>query len=197
MFTMVKNTLRGQVQRRGTQWMKSRLWDAEYAGGKWDCCEATPGDSLYPYVEKYCHHGSILDLGCGSGNTGTELASDCYSQYTGIDVSQVAIEKAAKRSRQCGRGNLNEYSQSDIVAYSPPKKYDVILFRESVYYIPRPKFAATLERYSHHLLPAGVFIVSVYSRVDYDWVVRFIEEHYTVVERYLPTDSPEAFLVFR
>src|ERR1043166_4020995 len=177
MFARVKSALRGQVQRRGTPWMKSLIWDAEYAGGKWNCCEATPGDHVYQYLAKYCNHGSILDLGCGSGNTGTELAPESYSQYTGIDVSQVAIAKATKRSRECGRENLNEYSQSDIVGYSPPRKYDVILFRESVYYIPRPKFDATLKRYSRHLLPAGVFIVTVYSRVDYDWVVLFIGEH--------------------
>jgi 2-polyprenyl-3-methyl-5-hydroxy-6-metoxy-1,4-benzoquinol methylase len=197
MFGRVKNTLRGQVQRRGTQWMKSLLWDAEYAGGKWDCCDATPGDNIYHYLEKYCNRGKILDLGCGSGNTGTELAQDCYSQYTGVDVSEIAIKKAARRSRQCGRRNLNEYSQSDIVAYTPQGKYDVILFRESIYYIPRPKVAATLARFRLHLFPTGVFIVTVYSRVNFGWIVRLIQEHYTVLETYGPASSPEAFLVFR
>ena len=70
----IKNKLRGLTQRWGTSDMIQTLWDKEYASGKWDHCDSTPGDPVYGFVEKYCRNGSILDLGCGAGNTGNELA---------------------------------------------------------------------------------------------------------------------------
>lgn len=193
----VKDIWRGRVHRWGSSGMKQSIWDKEHATGKWNCCENTPGDPIYGYIEKYCHGGGLLDLGCGSGNTGNEIAVDTYSYYTGIDVSSVALEKAALRSRQNGRGNLNKYFQSEIAAYVPNRKYDVILFRESIYYLPRLKITSTLERYKASLSPKGVFIVTVYNRETFDWIVQLIEQHYTLIEKHAPASSPEAFLIFR
>ncbi len=193
----LKNTLRGRVQRWGSLRLKGMLWNREYASGKWDCCENTSGDSVYSYIERYCNSGGLLDLGCGSGNTGNELPPNKYDYYTGVDVSRVAIERAALRSRQNGRGHLNQYFESDIASYVPSREYDVILFRESIYYIARSKLPSTLERYRRYLRRNGVFIVTVYARDAFGWIVRFIEENHTVVERYWPATSSEVFLVFR
>src|SRR5688572_27420770 len=88
--TKIKNSIRGLTQRWGTANMKRRLWDTEYSSGKWDHCENTRDSVVYKFLEKYSRHGSVLDMGCGSGNTGTELNLDCYSDYTGVDVSEVA-----------------------------------------------------------------------------------------------------------
>ena len=61
--TKIKNVLRGVKQRWGNSSAKRALWDQEYAGGRWDHCDHTPGASVYPFVEKYAANGSILDLG--------------------------------------------------------------------------------------------------------------------------------------
>src|SRR6185436_19758258 len=89
-----KNLLRGLKQVWGTARMKQELWDREYAAGKWNHCENTAGDRIYAFVEKYCRNGSILDMGCGSGNTSNELDANRYGDYTGVDVSDVAVQKA-------------------------------------------------------------------------------------------------------
>ncbi len=94
----MRNRMRRILQAYGPKKIKSYLWDNEFSRGRWDCLEATPGDVVYPYVERYADKGSILDLGCGSGNTGNELALSAYRDYIGIDISAVAIEKAKTRT---------------------------------------------------------------------------------------------------
>jgi SAM-dependent methyltransferase len=139
--------------------MKQQRWNDEFATGRWDFIENTPQDMIYGYLVKYCNCGSILDLGSGSGNTGCELDRTAYKSYTGIDISDVAIEKAKSRSDKSGRGDVNRYFQSDISSYEPDQKFNIILFRESIYYIPRGRIKDTLIRYSQFLAEDGVFII--------------------------------------
>src|ERR1700761_5925657 len=90
----IRNFVRGRVQKWGSAQQKQKLWDEEFANGRWDFIENTSGDVIYQYLEKYCRKGSLLDLGCGSGNTGCELSADAYSEYLGVVISEVALEKA-------------------------------------------------------------------------------------------------------
>ena len=157
----IRNTLRGLKQRWGTSELKRSIWDKEYAEGRWDHCDHSPDAPVYAYVERHCANGSILDLGCGSGNTGTELRVDKYQRYVGVDISEVAVQKAAERSKAHGRGEKNAYAQGDITAYVPTQKFDLILFRESIYYIPRVQIKNVLERYTGYLTDRGVMVVHV------------------------------------
>ena len=90
------------------------------------------------------------------------------------------------RSERTGRGGKNRYIQSDILSYAPEEKHDVILFRESVYNIPRAKMKATLDRYSRYLTDEGVFVVYV-SRDgtrNVREIVGWIEANYSVIEKH-------------
>src|SRR5438034_3412379 len=123
-----QNVIRALLQEWGSARVKKNLWNREFSQGRWDYIDSTPEDCVYFYVEKYCEGGSILDLGCGSGNTGNELDGSKYQDYTGVDVSDVAIQKAMDRTKRVGRCDKNHYFQSDIYTYLPKKKYAVILF---------------------------------------------------------------------
>ena len=142
-----------RLQAYGTPSIKKFLWNVQFSGGKWNCLNTTLGDCVYAYVEKYARDGSILDLGCGSGNTGNELEAKAYRHYTGVDISDVAIETAKRRSEDNRRADKNVYFQSDILDYAPTQPHDVILFRDSLYYVPAAKIRAILERYSRCLTP--------------------------------------------
>src|SRR5262245_7357764 len=96
--TKIRNVVRGLKQRWGTGEMKRALWNKEFASGHWSNLENTVEDVIYYYLRRYCKDGSLLDLGCGSGNTGCELADNAYRDYTGVDISDVAIEFAQKRA---------------------------------------------------------------------------------------------------
>jgi 2-polyprenyl-6-hydroxyphenyl methylase/3-demethylubiquinone-9 3-methyltransferase len=155
----IRNVIRRIKQSYGSAETKRTLWNTEFRDGRWDFIENTQGDVLYSFVRKHCRNGRILDLGCGSGNTGCELDADVYSEYTGVDISDNALAKAATRSEQAGRKGKNRYIQGDIVTYVPDRKFDVILFRESIYYVPRSKILPLLARYAEWLAPEGVMIV--------------------------------------
>jgi SAM-dependent methyltransferase len=193
----VRNVLRGVLQAYGPSVIKRRLWNAEFAGGRWDCLESSPGDCVYGYVEKYARQGRILDLGCGSGNTGNELAREAYREYVGVDISDVAVAKATRRSHENGRAERNQYLTADIFSYAPAGRFDVILFRDSIYYIQRPKIKGMLERYKRYLTPNGVFIVRLWDGGDDRRFASAIEDNFDVLEKHVAEDSKAVVLVFR
>lgn len=143
----------------GPSSVKKILWDKEFSGSKWDFIDNTVGDCVYPHLEKYAQTGSILDLGCGPGNTANELQATAYRSYVGVDVSETAIAKAMKRTAESGRSDKNSFAQSDFLGYKPTQKFDVILFRESMYHIPLNQIKPVLDKYSRYLKESGVFIV--------------------------------------
>ena len=143
--------------------VKKRLWDKDFSGGKWDFIDNTAGDCIYAHLEKHARGGDILDLGCGPGNTANELASEAYKSYIGVDISEVALEKAVKRTRENGRADKNSFVSSDFLGYAPTRDFDVILFRESLYHVPYGQVLPILEKYSKHLRKGGVFVVRLYA----------------------------------
>jgi SAM-dependent methyltransferase len=172
------------------------IWDEEFAKGQWEYLDNTSEDIIYGYLAKYLNTGCLLDLGCGSGNTGSELDISIYSKYTGVDISEVAIQRAEARSINNGRQQKNEYFCSDIASYSPRMNYDVILFRESIFYIPLSRIKAALNKYSAFLSRNGVFIVRMCDRKKYSKIVQLIESNYRVLDVTPSTDS-NVILVFK
>jgi SAM-dependent methyltransferase len=179
-----RNVARGLTQRYGTQTIKKKLWDAEFSSGRWRCLENMPDDCVYAHVERYAHHGSILDLGCGPGTTGTELPADSYTRYTGVDISGVAVGKARKRAEESHRADKNRYLQGDIFSYVPTATHDVILFGDSLYYVPQRLILSMLKRYAPYLTEKGVFVARIYGR-RYQKIVDIIENHFNVVEQHV------------
>jgi SAM-dependent methyltransferase len=157
---------RGLVKRYGPSSIKRRLWDQEFNGEHWDFIDDTKGDCIYPYLQKYAKGGNILDLGCGPGNTANELDSPSYSSYVGVDISEAALIKALNRTVDNGRKEKNLFLREDFVNYTPTQKFDLILFRESLYHVPLRKLKEMLARYSNFLKPGGVFVVRIKTGRD-------------------------------
>jgi len=154
--------VRGFLLSYGPSSVKKRFWDKEYSEEKWSFAYNTVGDCLYPHLEKYTKNAAVLDIGCGSGNTGTEMAGH-YRSYLGVDISEAALAKARRRSQECGRGNKNSFACGDFLTYVPPSQYDVILFRESLYHVPMSRIKETLDRYSTYLKEEGVIVVRLFA----------------------------------
>jgi len=160
--------VRGALLSYGPQMIKRRVWDKEYSKDKWNFADNTVGDCVYGHLERYAANGSILDMGCGSGNTANEMAATAYQNYLGIDISRAALAKADRRSKENGRQHKNRFECADLIDYVPARKYDVILFRESMYHVPISKIKSTLDRYSAHLKDSGVFIIRLYASSQQD-----------------------------
>jgi SAM-dependent methyltransferase len=206
---IVRRTLtfvQGFLTSYGPSSIKKKLWDRDFSSGKWDFIDNTAGDCVYPFLEKYANHGHILDLGCGPGNTANELNSTAYKTYVGVDISEAALEKAVRRTKENGRADKNSFVVSDFLGYAPSQDFDIILFRESLYHVPYGQVKPILDKYSKHLKPGGVFIVRLYAGDERPGVIKprvirkmdLIKNNFDMVEyRRFDTPALPTVLVFR
>jgi SAM-dependent methyltransferase len=200
------NFVQGFLASYGSSGVKKMIWDRDFSGDKWNFIDNTLGDCVYPHLEKYAQNGSILDLGCGPGNTANELATEVYRRYIGVDISEVALAKALKRTQEKGRLEKNSFVRSDFLGYIPTEQFDIILFRESLYHVPYGKVLAILGKYCKHLKENGVFIVRLYAadiqtgKIKYrvERKLNLIKREFDIVEVH-QYDTPGAptVLVFR
>lgn len=195
---------RGLLKRYGPKKIKMLLWDQEFSGTHWDFIDNTAGDCVYPHLERHLNNGSILDLGCGPGNTANELASSAYTSYVGIDISEAALAKARKRTAEDGRSGKNSFACSDFLSYLPTQKFDVILFRESMYHVPPGKVGLLLEYFSQFLKEDGVFVVRMVTtdgkggeKPRLKAAVDIMESGYEVVEKSQYGKLGPTVIVFR
>jgi SAM-dependent methyltransferase len=194
----VRNAIRGLLQAHGTAAMKAWLWDDEFSRGRWDCLDETAGDAVYACVQKFAGGGRILDLGCGSGTTAIELEPGSYHHYTGVDISEFAVEKARLRSARHRLENVTRFTRGDIFSYEPSGSFDVILFRDSIYYVPHSRIAGMLQRYTRHLRRSGVIIVRMANGSDrYNSIVRAIEQRFHIVDKSIAENPSAVVLAFR
>ena len=206
---IVRRTLtfvQGFLTSYGPSSIKKKLWDRDFSSGKWDFIDNTAGDCVYPFLEKYANQGHILDLGCGPGNTANELNSTAYKTYVGVDISEAALEKAVRRTKENGRADKNSFVVSDFLGYAPSQDFDIILFRESLYHVPYGQVRPILDKYSKHLKPGGVFIVRLYAGDERPGVIKprvirkmdLIKNNFDMVEyRRFDTPALPTVLVFR
>jgi cyclopropane fatty-acyl-phospholipid synthase-like methyltransferase len=179
----------GLFLRYGPSGLKKFFWDQEFSSGKWTFADDTSGDVVYQHLEKHVGGGSVLDLGCGQGSTAVELASP-YERYVGVDISGVALKRARAKVVNAGLTSRAFFACTDFLGYNPDEKFDVILFRESMYHVPIGQVKTILDRYSQFLTADGVFIVRLYlsgtkgkKRYRPRAVIRIIESAFDVIER--------------
>jgi SAM-dependent methyltransferase len=196
--------MRGLAKRYGPSNTKKYLWDQEFSGGHWDFIDNTIGDCVYPYLERYANGGSILDLGCGPGNTANELSAAAYLTYVGVDISDAALGKARRRTAENGRAEKNRFVRADFVNYTPTHAFNVILFRESMYHVPGGKVKPMLDRYSKYLRESGTFIVRMATSTQngkdksrLQAMVRLIESDFDVLDKREHGKPGPTVIVFR
>jgi 2-polyprenyl-6-hydroxyphenyl methylase/3-demethylubiquinone-9 3-methyltransferase len=119
-----------------------------------------------------------------------------YREYTGVDISDIALNTAVARTAGV-RERTTRFVVADILRYEPDRKYDVILFRDSLYYVSLRSIRNVLCRYSAWLSPGGVFVVRLYGRDRYRPIVDIIENEFQTVETALSEESHAVVLVFR
>jgi 2-polyprenyl-3-methyl-5-hydroxy-6-metoxy-1,4-benzoquinol methylase len=192
------------IKAYGPSGLKRILWNKEYSGHKWDFADHTENDCVYSHLQKHAANGSILDLGCGTGNTANELDANAYQKYLGVDISEVCLEKARRRSEGNGRAAKNEFVSGDILLFTTSEKFEVILFRESLYHVPMGKIKSTLNRYGKNLKDNGVFVVRLYTadkngapKPRPTAMIGVIEKEFDVLENCYYKEQGATVIVFR
>jgi SAM-dependent methyltransferase len=195
---------RGFLLSYGPSPIKRMFWDQEFASGKWNFIDNTAGDCVYSHLDRYAKNNSVLDLGCGPGNTANEMAPG-YRTYIGVDISEEALAKAKRRTGTNGRSDKNSFERGDFLSYVPPQQFEVILFREAMYHVPLGKVKPILDRFSKYLAESGVFIVRMYLRDLENGKSKYrpmammdiIEKEFDVLEKSHYVDSGATVIVFR
>lgn len=157
--------VRGRLPRRLQAWW----WDAEYARGRWSYLDGFPAETLADLVTTHSvPDPEILDLGCGSAKNLGTLAD---LRYHGVDISRTAIEQARALHRPRAT-----FEVADIAAYVPARRFDVVLLREVLYYLPPDGVRRVITRLPQMLRPDGICVVQIWNDEAHAHVIRIIRE---------------------
>jgi 2-polyprenyl-3-methyl-5-hydroxy-6-metoxy-1,4-benzoquinol methylase len=135
-------------------------WASSYLGGT---CSNDLRNSISALLIKRLapEATSVLDVGC-AGATLAEWLGPEIKHYCGVDISEVAIERAREVLAQSPRRELEWKAEtSSVEEFKPDRSFDVIVFNEVLYYLPLAKLGAILQAYTRFLTPRGLIVISL------------------------------------
>jgi trans-aconitate methyltransferase len=166
-------------------------FDEKFRNGHWNFA-ASRSSELVDVVEKHLGSGALLVMGCGTGSLIGALKPESFSSVLGIDMSAEAITRAREHTAR----NV-VFEQGDILKYESDKKFSVILFSESLYYIKPWRRRGLLSKLRRNLEPEGTFIVTIAQPSRYAGIIRMIRRNFQVLEDRRFTNSERHLIVFR
>jgi SAM-dependent methyltransferase len=101
----------------------AHLWDARYRS-KPKVWSGQPNPQLVAEASGL-KPGHALDLGCGEGADAIWLASRGWT-VTALDVSAVALERAAAHARETGHSSSIKWVEQDLATWVPEEQYDLV-----------------------------------------------------------------------
>lgn len=169
----------------GSSMAKGKKWNEEYQAGYSNYMENNlEEDPIYGIIYKYINDGHLLDLGCGTGITYFH-SHNVPMKYTGVDISDVAIEECKKKYESIEAHNSATFICHDIETYVPSHKFDIILLKDSIYYLRKNDMLPILIKLSNFLQDRnGVFIVRIYRTEKLKHIVKTIYANFEIVEDY-------------
>ncbi len=140
--------------------MNSDAWNARYATTEllWS---ADPNRFLAE-VAGPLPAGRVLDLACGEGRNAIWLAERGW-QATGVDFSDVALEKAARLA--VARSVRVEWVCADVVAFEPePQAFDLVAV--CYLHLDGDSMATVVDHASAAVAPGGLLVVVGHARAN-------------------------------
>ncbi|MGO4805914.1 cyclopropane-fatty-acyl-phospholipid synthase family protein [Arthrobacter sp. 2MCAF15] len=101
----------------------AQVWDEKYSG-RTRMWSGEPNPQLVAEATDL-PPGEALDLGCGEGADAIWLAARGWA-VTGLDVSAVALERAAAHARDRGQGATITWVQQDLATWVPDRLFDLV-----------------------------------------------------------------------
>ena len=99
------------------------FWDAHY-GQRAQVWSGSPNPVLVEEIANLAP-GKALDVGCGEGADAIWLARRGW-KVTAVDVSRIALERAAAAAKEAGVGGLIEWQVHDLAQSFPGGVYDLV-----------------------------------------------------------------------
>lgn len=178
------------LTRFGGPVLRRQAFDQKYNSGHWNYFDKEDRTEIVKVIEKYARYGHILDMGCGTGTLASMINPDAFEYYLGVDASEEAISRAQRH-----RSKKIHFVVSDIQSYRSKGTFDIIVFEESLYYIPFCRLRL-LQRCARWLRPKGVLVVSVADPRRFGRMVKMIRRNFQIVDERHFSNSQRLFLVF-
>jgi SAM-dependent methyltransferase len=143
-------------------------WDARYAESEriWS---GNPNPRLVEHVADLTP-GRALDVGCGEGADVVWLAGQGW-QATGVDVSEVALMRAAAHAEDAGVEDKVAWERVDLMA-GDELPGDMDLVSVQFFHPPVDRFAELTRRMGAALRPGGHLLVVGHHPTDLETGVR-------------------------
>jgi SAM-dependent methyltransferase len=131
------------------------MWNARYAESA-QIWSGRPNVVLVEEVQDLTP-GRALDLGCGEGADAIWLAQQGW-QVTAIDISSVALERAAKHASVAGVGDQIDWRQHELGKSFPDGTFDLVSaqFLHSMGNLPREEILRTA---ADAVAPGGILLI--------------------------------------
>lgn len=108
--------------------------------------------------------GTAMDVGCGEGADVVWLATRGWS-VTGVDVSAVALERAAKHAEEAGVGRQASWVRADLFAGDPlPRGFDLVT--AAFVHVPPDVFDTCYRALAEAVAPGGSLVVLAHHPDD-------------------------------
>ena len=146
------------------------FWDARY-GSAASIWSGNPNPQLVAQVADF-QPGTALDVGSGEGADAIWLAEQGW-HVTRIDVSMVALERAAQRAANAGQDVANRitWQQADILTWDPaPRQFDLV--SAQFIHLPRSAREVVYRRLAAAVRPDGSLLIVGHHPSDLATTIR-------------------------
>jgi SAM-dependent methyltransferase len=136
-------------------------WDERYGADRvWS---GEPNPQLVDRVSDL-RPGRALDVGAGEGADAIWLAEQGW-QVTALDISQVALDKAAAHAASRGSGTTITWQRADLAAWTgEPGTYDLV--SAQFMYLDQPALRHLYRRLGDAVAPGGTLLLVGHHPVD-------------------------------
>src|SRR5712671_3169634 len=149
-------------------------WNSAYEGSPpWDIGRPQPNFVMQADAGKF--QGRVLDVGCGTGEH-TMLAAIHGAEAMGVDVAELAIERARAKAQE--RGISAMFEVGDVLHLDRLKRQFDVITDSGVFHVfddeERPVYVSSLRS---ALRPGGMYYMMCFSdRQPGDWGPRRVSE---------------------
>ena len=162
-------------------------WERQFAAGAWDRLQEGQPNTIelarciLTYARAKKGHIRVLDVGCGNGGLARLLSKKSGIAYTGIDISEVALETAHMSAPE-------GYFVTGDAEEPPPDigAFDILVFSEVLYYMNPDR---VLPRYRIHATADARVFVSVVRFWRTPFVFHRIRRYLHIDKRFRVADS--------